>query len=488
MPSRASRHALSRRQLAPFAAAAVLAFLLVAFTARVDPGEFLLAAVLAVGVAAMALRVPRRQADLAGMAPALLFLLSAALLRDAARGVASGVGAVALLPVFWVALHGTRRRLAGVLAGVAAYYFVPIILVGGVAYPASGYRAGALLVVISGIVGLAVQRLVDQTRAFADGVERHRQDLERVAAASRQIATSADARTDVCRAACDISGANFAILLEPDGADGVVSTAMAGIEVRPFGSAPVGERSATRTVLTTRRPLFVADAASSDIVNHQLWAEHGSPASMLFEPVLRGNATAGVLVVGWADPVRDSRDTGIIGLLATEAAIAIERADFVKRLSALALTDPLTGLHNRRAWDTLLPHAIADATATGRPITIALLDLDNFKAFNDARGHQSGDRLLKEAAAAWRTFLRPGDMLARYGGEEFAILLPDCTQAGASAVIERLRRATPAGETCSAGIAEWQRGEAAELLLARADEALYAAKAGGRNRAVPAPA
>jgi diguanylate cyclase (GGDEF)-like protein len=115
---------------------------------------------------------------------------------------------------------------------------------------------------------------------------------------------------------------------------------------------------------------------------------------------------------------------------------------------------------------------------------VAMLDLDNFKAFNDRYGHQSGDRLLRAATAAWKDALRPGDILARYGGEEFGVLLPNCNVADATAVIERLRAATPGGETCSAGIAEVQRGDSPLAIMHRADEALYEAKSAGRDRSV----
>ncbi|MGH2944121.1 MAG: GGDEF domain-containing protein, partial [Solirubrobacteraceae bacterium] len=448
------------RQAAPFLAAGVLAFLLVASTAIVHATEFVAAAALSATVVAMAAALPwARLPSVMRVAPCLVFLVSASLLRHAGGGVASGVGVLALLPVFWIALHGDERQLAAVLTGVAAYYLAPIVLIGGAAYPVSGYRTAVLFVVVSGIIGFTVQRLVAQIRRHAAEAERHRRDLERIAEVSRQIAASPDARVDVCRAACRVSGATFTILLEPAGEDRLRSTAMAGIDVAPFGSAPVGERSATRAALTARRSIFVPDPATSELINQELWFEHGAPACVLFEPVLRGADVVGVLVVGWAEPVSENDHTAIIGLLATEASIAIERADLVEQLSGLAMTDPLTGVDNRRAWDAELDRVLAVAGSKRRAVSVAMLDLDHFKAFNDARGHQDGDRLLKEAVAAWRDVLRPGDRLARYGGEEFVVLLPDCGEADAVTVIERLRAVTPSGQTCSAGVAQWDRVE-----------------------------
>jgi diguanylate cyclase (GGDEF)-like protein len=152
----------------------------------------------------------------------------------------------------------------------------------------------------------------------------------------------------------------------------------------------------------------------------------------------------------------------------------------------LARTDQLTGLANRRAWDEELRAAVRRSENDGRPLCIALLDLDRFKLFNDERGHPAGDRFLREAAVAWRAALRDGDLIARYGGEEFGILLADCTLDQARVIVERLRSSTPGEETASAGLAAWDRGEPVAELIARADAALYEAKDGGRDRLLTA--
>ena len=112
-------------------------------------------------------------------------------------------------------------------------------------------------------------------------------------------------------------------------------------------------------------------------------------------------------------------------------------------LEDLAFTDALTGLGNRRAWETWLDAAMASARHDGEPLCIAILDLDHFKAYNDANGHPAGDALLAGAAVSWRRELRPTDILARYGGEEFAAVLPACSLDGAQVVVERIRAATP---------------------------------------------
>jgi diguanylate cyclase (GGDEF)-like protein len=164
---------------------------------------------------------------------------------------------------------------------------------------------------------------------------------------------------------------------------------------------------------------------------------------------------------------------------------AIEIARLVSRLEGLARTDPLTGVPNRRVWEEELPQELERARRMGTGLCVAMIDLDNFKAYNDRHGHQAGDLVLKEAASAWRAQVRSTDLLARYGGEEFVLLLPACALEDAVQIVERLRVATPL-VTCSVGLASWDFQEASAELVQRADQALYLAKAEGRNRYVAA--
>ena len=151
-------------------------------------------------------------------------------------------------------------------------------------------------------------------------------------------------------------------------------------------------------------------------------------------------------------------------------------------LEQLAHLDGLTGVPNRRSWDDALTRELARARRSGEPVVVGLLDLDFFKKFNDGYGHQAGDLLLKEAAAAWRAQLRDPDVLARYGGEEFGVVIAGLPAEEALAIVSRLRPVTPRGQTFSAGLAEWDGHESADDLVRRADEALYLAKDTGRDR------
>jgi diguanylate cyclase (GGDEF)-like protein/PAS domain S-box-containing protein len=165
-------------------------------------------------------------------------------------------------------------------------------------------------------------------------------------------------------------------------------------------------------------------------------------------------------------------------------ALEQDRQQLFDRVQTLSQTDALTGLPNRRAWEQEVEQAMARAHRNGRPLALAMADLDHFKRFNDAHGHQAGDALLAEVAVRWRGTLRVTDFIARYGGEEFALLLPDCPPEQALRLLDRLRTATPQEQTCSVGIAHWDGSEEADDLLARADAALYEAKRVGRDRVV----
>lgn len=152
------------------------------------------------------------------------------------------------------------------------------------------------------------------------------------------------------------------------------------------------------------------------------------------------------------------------------------------QLATLASTDPLTGVANRRAWNAQLLGDIEQARLDGRPLSVALVDLDRFKAYNDTFGHPAGDQLLIAATRAWADCLPAGATLARLGGEEFAVALPGTDPVAARDALSCLCAITPDGQTASAGVTVWDRREEPSALLGRADAALYAAKRNGRDR------
>jgi diguanylate cyclase (GGDEF)-like protein/PAS domain S-box-containing protein len=164
--------------------------------------------------------------------------------------------------------------------------------------------------------------------------------------------------------------------------------------------------------------------------------------------------------------------------------IESEREDLLTEVKVLASSDALTGLPNRRTLDEQLPREMARARRAAAPLCLTIVDIDYFKAYNDAQGHLAGDGMLRDCAAAWDSELRGEDTIVRFGGDEFLVLLPDTPPERAAEIVERLRAATPDGQTCSAGLACWDFAETVDDLLERADAALYTAKGSGRDRLV----
>jgi diguanylate cyclase (GGDEF)-like protein len=206
--------------------------------------------------------------------------------------------------------------------------------------------------------------------------------------------------------------------------------------------------------------------------------------SMLLQPLILDSITVGVLAVAWDGEHDEPSDElrQVVELLSLEGSLALERAETLARLERVARTDDLTGLANRRAWDEHLAREIARSQRNSTSLGVALLDLDHFKEYNDVHGHPAGDRLLKQVAAGWGRAIRATDILARYGGEEFAVALPGTTEEEALATLERMREEMPEDQRVSAGVVFWDGEEDEITLVNRADRALYAAKAAGRDR------
>jgi diguanylate cyclase (GGDEF)-like protein len=169
-------------------------------------------------------------------------------------------------------------------------------------------------------------------------------------------------------------------------------------------------------------------------------------------------------------------------------------AEARRLLETLATTDPLTGLSNRRQIMARLEEECERIQRGGIGLSCIMLDVDHFKQVNDTYGHQQGDEVLKMIASQARASLRAYDVVGRYGGEEFIVLLPETDLETAQAVAERLRMAIqasallrtatghPQPTTVSLGLTQWRSGDTVDTLIHRADEALYRAKANGRNR------
>ena len=386
-----------------------------------------------------------------------------------------------------------RRALAeGSVAGVEMVIApvglpaVPVLCSGRTMTGSDGRLLGAV-VSMSDLSGVR-RREAELAEANARLAARSAQ-VERLATASRAVLTADDPRRAVCEAALGITRAHAAYLMQPDAAGRLVSTASIGLREGVVLSLDLhGEETLVLGAYRRGEPVFVADVARHPRASAP-FVELCGTVSGAWQPVLdAGGRVIGVLGIVWRERVAALDDTtaALLTGLAAEAAHAFTRADLLAQLAAAADHDALTGLVNRRGWDDVARLEIAHATRDRTPLTFALLDLDRFKQYNDTRGHLAGDQLLRGFAAAAATHLREVDTLARWGGEEFALLLPGCDAQDALAVVDRVRASVPDGQTCTAGVCQWQSGAGADEVMAAADAALYRGKQAGRDTTVVA--
>jgi diguanylate cyclase len=169
----------------------------------------------------------------------------------------------------------------------------------------------------------------------------------------------------------------------------------------------------------------------------------------------------------------------------------------LEAIRAESLTDPLTGLGNRKYFDRSIEIAVQNALANGEPLSLLMFDIDHFKSFNDSYGHLTGDQVLRLVGMSLKQTIKGQDITARYGGEEFAVVLPNTALRQALTVADHIRRAVMAKElkkkstgeilgrvTISVGVSMLKPGDDTDSLIERADGCLYAAKRNGRNRVV----
>jgi two-component system, cell cycle response regulator len=222
-----------------------------------------------------------------------------------------------------------------------------------------------------------------------------------------------------------------------------------------------------------------------------------APRAMLAVPILREHHLLGLVTA--VDPQEGAfgdDDVEVLSALAVQAGVAIENARLHQVVERQAVTDALTGLANRRQFYEVLGREYERAQRFGTPLSLILLDVDDFKHINDERGHLAGDAVLHGVASSLGDMIREIDLAARYGGEEFAVLLPQTDKEGAAHLAERLRVAIEArtvhfggaeisGITSSFGVASGPKDGTTQIdLIATADAALYQAKREGKNRVV----
>ncbi|HVS20961.1 MAG TPA: diguanylate cyclase [Pyrinomonadaceae bacterium] len=337
-----------------------------------------------------------------------------------------------------------------------------------------------------------LRRGLDRRAPFADSIRRF----------AEQIDASEPAQTydSILAQSADLVTAERAsLLLFDEGANELTMKAALGLPepVSAVGRIHLGEGIAG-TVMREGRPIV---GAIDQFGKPASPARRYKTKSFISYPIAIGNRKIGVLNL--ADKVGggayDAADLNVIELVGPQIALALERAAWQQRANQfqlMSITDPLTGLHNRRYQEARLAEELSRSKRYNYPLSFMMIDIDDFKVYNDRNGHQGGDRALEITAQCLRAALRKVDVASRYGGEEFAILLPQTTLQEAGVIADRVRRkimstpyphgkSQPLGAlTVSIGLSAFSPTlDSAEAIVRAADRALYHAKSRGKNRA-----
>ncbi len=218
--------------------------------------------------------------------------------------------------------------------------------------------------------------------------------------------------------------------------------------------------------------------------------------NLIVVPFYFQGRVTGLIVVANKPRWLTHEDARLLSVFANHTSIAVANLSFYQEIQQLAVRDGLTGLHNYRYFRQQIERIVQQSRRYGSPLSMLMIDLDNFKTYNDSYGHLKGDMILKEVAVLLLTHTRASDLVTRYGGEEFAVLLPETGEEHAHSVGDKIRQvieehpfALAVGElpkslTISVGVASSSGAPSADALIQRADEALYRAKETGKNRVV----
>ncbi len=252
---------------------------------------------------------------------------------------------------------------------------------------------------------------------------------------------------------------------------GQLAVHLGALDAPKIADLPPGSCAGEMSLIEDKDPSAYVVATES---SHLMVISHG----ILWQLVDRSHAFAKNLLIVLSERVRSDNEyiANSLGIL--------------RRAEHNAMTDALTGLGNRRWMHQMFDRELARANRSAEPLCLMMVDIDGFKYYNDRCGHIAGDRVLAAVAATLREYLRPTDLIARFGGDEFSVLLPGIGEAHAAQTAERLREqlkarspaSLPTPVTISIGVTEARAGDTLDELIHRADFAMYAAKAAGRDR------
>jgi diguanylate cyclase (GGDEF)-like protein len=413
-------------------------------------------------------------------------------------------------PLGWVAATGTAMQVEPAPDWVEPASALAAVRVGADAAPDDVFLltlelrrerepSHALLACASAVVGAAIDADLRGQRHALDR-ERH----ERLLAALRELPRSLDAEgyarqlLDSARALTGASGAAIASWREDEGTIGYSEGHDGGPSPRTALDSPASEMAlAARSRATIRRG---GEYGNSDLpLAHRGEQWRSTPRERAAIPLWTGGSVSGIIAIWNVEPA--PLDDAGIRMLEAIARVCGPHYEAMTRIgenSVLVDQDALTGLLNRRAFDRRFERETARAERYGRPISVIAIDIDHFKLINDRFGHEAGDAVLRRVAQTLQATVRNSDVAARVGGEEFVVLLPETGLHAAGEAAERLRAAVaglanldpalPCAITISLGVSALP--ECVVLpgrLRVSSDEALYLAKAGGRDRVAAAP-
>ena len=447
------------RRTAPFLVAMVISYAAIRLPAvERNTSRLIEAAVLNLVLIGLVVVVPweklPRSADLV---PPLMYMVVIALLRDGVGGAISAYSTLLILPVLWLAMYGTRLQLAVGVVGVALLLTMPVLVIGAPDYTDEEWRGVLLWVTVAGIMGLAVQDLVEQVRQRAEA-------LHTVSAVVGRRTREAETRSAICEAARENSGARDAVLLEPD-ANGrrLVATAATDPSLDDMEHYLTDETAPPVRAFETGREQF----------------EHDS----LWHPVPGPESPLGVLGMSWTTPIKRVPETlmPVLEALAAEAAGVIERTTLLVKLETAVKVDEITGLPNERAWEEEVPRELSRARRQGTPLSVVILDLGEFELTPEGSVGRRDAEFLRAAAERWRGELGPGDFLAhRERPGRFSALFPDVEVDEAESAALRLRALAPEGRNCAVAVAMWDGQELPAALVGRAETQIDLERAASR--------
>ena len=455
----------SLRLARPFALVCGLGLLMVLLAPHHAAWPVLVAAIITyLGVATLLVLASRRE-ERSWLDPAAAYLaiVFVAVVRDAGGGSVSGLSVLLFVPIFWLAITGSLRELYIACALAGAVIVGPVVVLGPPDYPVDDWRRAVILVAVAVVLGRVVQRIVGR--------------LERETAAARASAEQSeqfflDAPHGV--AVLDLTGriqfVNAALCglvgLPPDELEGISL-----MELAPPGDAAIASHLARVHENVSRSS--ASDCALRDFRGQDVHVALSS--RLLTRP---GSQEPDIVLVNVVD--------------------VSERRRYQDRLAHLVDHDVLTGLANRRRFDTELQRHLERCRRYGNSGGVLLLDLDNFKQVNDTLGHNAGDQLLVTIGGLLRRAVRDTDVVARLGGDEFAVLLTDGGQDAAlrvgesivdvvrdhAATLDGVRRRV----TASVGAVTFKAASEQSVdILALADMTMYDAKEAGRNQVAVLP-